>query len=57
MGNVYNSKGSLNFLFFYNRCWQICSSLIANINELFKPILEPWAGKSVLLHAMRLLQI
>merc|ERR1711915_1059427 len=50
MGNVYNSKGSLNFLFFYNGCWQICSSLIANINELFKPILEPWAGKSVLLH-------
>merc|ERR1719474_1953235 len=33
MGNVYNSKGSFNFLFFYNRCWQICSSLIANINE------------------------
>merc|ERR1719474_1921960 len=51
MGNVYNSKGSLNFLFFYNGCRQICSSLIANINELFKPTLEPWAGKSVLLHA------
>merc|ERR1719474_1500733 len=51
MGDVYKSKGSLNFLFFYNGCWQICSSLIANINELFKPILEPCAGKSVLLHA------